>query len=279
MNVNQFKYTIASVMKYASLILAAFIALLPIVVILFASLKTNAEYANSSPLAPPANWLNFANYAKAFVDGNMLVGFKNTIIILIISIVGATLTGSMIAYVLDRFKFNGKKIMVAAFLLATLIPSVTTQVATFQIINALDLFNTRWAAIVMYLGTDIIAVYIFLQFLGSISSALDESAMLDGASYFTIYWKIILPLLKPAIVTVIIVKGVNIYNDFYTPFLYMPKTDLQVISTALFKFKGPFGSQWEVISAGIMIAIIPTMIIFLLLQKYIYNGFAQGSVK
>jgi len=277
--VTQLKYTLASVVKYASLVLAAFIALLPIVVILFASLKTNAEYATRSPLAPPANWLNFANYAKAFVDGNMLVGFKNTIIILVISIIGATLTGSMIAYVLDRFKFKGKKIMVAAFLLATLIPSVTTQVATFQIINALDLFNTRWAAIVMYLGTDIIAVYIFLQFLGSISSALDESAMLDGASYFTIYWKIILPLLKPAIVTVIIVKGVNIYNDFYTPFLYMPKTDLQVISTALFKFKGPFGSQWEVISAGIMIAIIPTMIIFLLLQKYIYNGFAQGSVK
>lgn len=274
----QLKYTLASVVKYASLVIAAFIALLPIVVILFASLKTNAEYATSSPLAPPANWLNFANYTKAFVDGNMLVGFKNTIIILIISIIGATLISSMIAYVLDRFKFKGKKIMVAAFLLATLIPSVTTQVATFQIINALDLFNTRWAAIVMYLGTDIIAVYIFLQFLGSISSALDESAMLDGASYFTIYWKIILPLLKLTIVTVIIVKGVNIYNDFYTPFLYMPKTDLQVISTALFKFKGPFGSQWEVIS-GIMIAIIPTMIIFLLLQKYIYNGFAQGSVK
>ncbi|MGR6546457.1 carbohydrate ABC transporter permease [Paenibacillus tundrae] len=276
---HQVKYTLASFVKYASLILAAFIALLPIVVILFASLKTNAEYAATSPLTPPANWLNFANYSRAFVDGNMLVGFKNTIIILLISIVGATLTGSMIAYVLDRFKFKGKKIMVAAFLLATLIPSVTTQVATFQIINALDLFNTRWAAIVMYLGTDIIAVYIFLQFLGSISSALDESAMLDGASYFTIYWKIILPLLKPAIVTVIIVKGVNIYNDFYTPFLYMPKDSLQVISTALFKFKGPFGSQWEVISAGIMIAIIPTMIIFLLLQKYIYNGFAQGSVK
>ncbi|MGD0033970.1 carbohydrate ABC transporter permease [Paenibacillus illinoisensis] len=276
---HQLKYTLASLFKYASLLLAAFIALVPIVVVLFASFKTNAEYATSSPLAPPANWLNFANYTKAFVDGNMLIGFKNTIIILIISIVGATLTGSMIAYVLDRFKFKGKKIMVAAFLLATLIPSVTTQVATFQIINALDLFNTRWAAIVMYLGTDIIAVYIFLQFLGSISNALDESAMLDGASYFTIYWKIILPLLKPAIVTVIIVKGVNIYNDFYTPFLYMPKTDLQVISTALFKFKGPFGSQWEVISAGIMIAIIPTMIIFLLLQKYIYNGFAQGSVK
>lgn len=166
-----------------------------------------------------------------------------------------------------------------AFVLATLIPGVTTQVATFQIVNSLGLFNTRWAAIILYLGTDIIAVYIFLQFLDSISKSLDESAMIDGASYFTIYWKIILPLLKPAIVTVIIVKGVNVYNDFYTPFLYMPKTDLQVISTALFKFKGPYGSQWEVISAGIIIAIIPTVIAFLALQKHIYNGFAQGSVK
>lgn len=79
--------------------------------------------------------------------------------------------------------------------------------------------------------------------------------------------------------TVIIVKGVNIYNDFYTPFLYMPGENLQVISTALFKFKGPYGSQWEVICAAIMITIIPILVAFIALQKYIYNGFAQGSVK
>ncbi|WP_179030952.1 carbohydrate ABC transporter permease [Paenibacillus kribbensis] len=273
------KRTLASSIKYAALLLGAFVALLPIVVILFASLKTKAEYAATSPLTPPVNWLNWANYTKAFVNGNMLTGFVNTAFILLVSIIGATLTGSMIAYILNRFKFKGKSLMLGAFLLATLIPGVTTQVSTFQIINKLELFNTPWAAILLYLGTDIIAVYIFLQFLDSIAVALDESAMLDGASYLTIYWRIILPLLKPAIVTVIIIKGVNIYNDFYTPFLYMPKTSLQVISTALFKFKGPYGSQWEVISAGIIIAIIPTLIAFLSLQKYIYNGFAQGSVK
>ncbi|MGG1616223.1 carbohydrate ABC transporter permease [Paenibacillus sp. NRS-1782] len=273
------KRTLANGIKYAALLLSAFVALLPIIVILFASLKTKAEYAATSPLTPPNNWFNWANYAKAFVNGNMLTGFVNTAFILIISIIGATLTGSMIAYILNRFKFKGKSLMLGAFLLATLIPGVTTQVSTFQIINKLELFNTPWAAILLYLGTDIIAVYIFLQFLDSIAVALDESAMLDGASYLTIYWRIILPLLKPAIVTVIIIKGVNIYNDFYTPFLYMPKTSLQVISTALFKFKGPYGSQWEVISAGIIIAIIPTLIAFLALQKYIYNGFAQGSVK
>lgn len=273
------KYTAGSVFKYLTLILGALAALIPIVVVLFASLKTGPEYASTGPLTLPEDWFNFSNYTKAFVDGKMLLGFKNTIFILVISLAGATLTGSMMAYILSRFKFRGSKLLIGAFLLATLIPGVTTQVATFQIINSLHLFNTHWAPIVMYLGTDIIAVYIFLQFLDSISESLDESAMLDGASYWTIFTRIILPLLKPAIVTVIIVKGVNIYNDFYTPFLYMPKSDLQVMSTALFKFKGPYGSQWEVICAAIMIAIIPTLIIFTALQKYIYNGFAQGSVK
>ncbi|NGZ75335.1 carbohydrate ABC transporter permease [Saccharibacillus alkalitolerans] len=274
-----FRYTAASIVKYASLIIGALAALVPIVVVLFASLKTGAEYGSTGPLTPPSNWLNFDNYTKAFVNGKMMVGFMNTMIILVVSIVGATFTGSMIAYILSRFQFRGKKLLLGAFLLATLIPSVTTQVATFQIINDLNLFNTRLAPIVLYLGTDIIAVYIFLQFLDTIAVSLDESAMLDGASYFTIYFRIILPLLLPAIVTVVIIKGVSIYNDFYTPFLYMPKTSLQVISTALFKFKGPYGSQWEVICAAIIITIIPTLIAFLSLQKYIYNGFAQGSEK
>ncbi|GIQ70515.1 sugar ABC transporter permease [Xylanibacillus composti] len=272
-------YTVMSVFKYFTLILGAFAALLPLIVVLFTSLKSRAEMARSTALSPPENWLNFANYRKAFVDGNMLVGFMNTVIILAISIVGAILIGTMIAYILSRFEFFGSKAIMGLFLLATLIPSVTTQVATFQIINDLGLFNTRAAAIVLFMGTDIISVYIFIQFISQISQQLDESAMLDGASYLTIFARIILPLLKPAIATVLIVKGVNIYNDFYIPFLYMPKTELQVVSTALFKFKGPYGTQWEIISAGIMIAILPTLIVFLSLQKYIYNGFTQGAVK
>ncbi|QGH33885.1 ABC transporter permease subunit [Gracilibacillus salitolerans] len=273
------KYAAGSILKYGSLILGVIVALLPILVVFFASFKTGAEYTTTGPLTPPSDWTNFDNFKRAFVEGNMLNGFKNTVIILVISIIGTTLIGSMVAFVLNRFKFRGSKLILGAFLLATLIPGVTTQVATFQIVNGLGLFNTMWAAIVLYLGTDIIAIYIFLQFMNSISVSLDESAMLDGASYFTIYTKIILPLLKPAIVTVIIVRGIFVYNDFYTPFLYMPKTDLHVISTALFKFQGPYGSEWEVICAGIMLAIIPTFIAFISLQKHIYNGLTSGSVK
>lgn len=269
----------AAFIKHFTLILGVVFALLPLTVILFSSFKTSEEYNSTSALQLPENWLNFDNFIRAFVEGNMLTGFVNIAIILAISLVLTTLTGSMVAFILDRFRFRGRGILLAAFLLAVLIPSVTTQVATFQIITNLGLFNTRLAAIVLYMGTDIIAVYIFMQFLKNISVSLDESAMLDGASYFSIYWKIILPLLRPAIVTVIIVRGVHIYNDFYTPYLYMPKQELAVISTALFRFQGPMGSSWEVISAGIIIVIIPTVVIFLLLQKHIYNGITQGSVK
>ena len=270
---------ILSTLKYATLLLGVFIALLPLVVVLLASLKTGQELTSTSLLSPPDNWLNFANYEKAFTQGRMMQGFINTSIILAISLTGTILLGTMAAYAIDRFNFRFRSVVIFLFLMATLVPGVTTQVATFQIVTSLGLFNTRWSVILLFLGTDIISIYIFIQFLRSISHEIDEAALMDGASYFTIYWRIILPLLKPAIVTVIIIKGVAIYNEFYLPFLYMPKQTLGVISTTLFKFKGPYGSQWEVISAGVMIAIIPTLIIFLALQKYVYNGLTQGSVK
>ncbi|MCG8512833.1 MAG: carbohydrate ABC transporter permease [Halanaerobiales bacterium] len=272
------KYVIFKLLKYLTLLLGSFAIIIPIIVVFFASFKTSEEYGRSGALALPESFLNLANYQKAFVDGNMLLGFLNTFIILFVAITGAIIIGTMVAFVLSRFTFRTRNLILGAFLLATLIPGITTQVATFQIINRLGVYNTRLATILLYLGTDIIAVYIFMQFINSIPVSLDESAMLDGASYLTIYSRIILPLLKPAITTILIIKGVGIYNNFYLPFLYMPRKDLQVVSTALFKFKGPYGSQWGVICAGIIIAIIPTLILFLALQKYVYNGFTQGSV-
>ncbi|RKP50061.1 carbohydrate ABC transporter permease [Cohnella endophytica] len=273
------KSTSAATFKYLTLILGVFFALAPLVVVLFASFKTSQEYHNTNSLTPPADWFNFDNYRTAFVKGNMLKGFKNTAIIMLVSLVGNMLIGTMIAYVLQRFTFKARGAIMAAFLFAALIPGVTTQVIVFKIVHALGLFNTMGSAITLYMGTDIIGIYIFIQFMDNISTQLDESAMLDGASYFTIFSRIIFPLLAPAIVTMVIIKGIGIYNDFYIPFLYMPDPDLRTISTSLFAFKGPFGSHWETICAAVMLIIVPTVIAFLALQKYIYNGFTQGAVK
>lgn len=271
------KLTIGKVFQYLVLILGAVVALLPILVVFIGSFKSNNEFLSSNVLALPKSW-DFSNYKIAFVNGQMLLGFKNTLIIFVASMIGKLTLASMFAYAMSRFDFKLKKVILGLFMIAMLIPGITSQVATFQIINSLGLFNTIWAVILLNLGTDVISVYVFMQYLDEISISLDESAYLDGASHFGIFWRIILPNLKAPIVTMLIISGVGVYNDFYSPFLYMPDRNLKVISTALFAFKGPYGTNWPVILAGVIIVILPILIVFLSLQKYIYNGVA-GSVK
>ncbi|MEV7438139.1 carbohydrate ABC transporter permease [Streptomyces griseoviridis] len=265
---------------HLSLTGAAVVVLLPLGVVFLTSLKTPKEMADDSgALTLPDDPLNLHNYVTAFRDGHMLLSFANTAFILVFAIGGTVLIGSMTAYAIDRFRFRLKKLVVALFLLAALVPGVTTQVATFQIVNSFGMFDTRWAPIALYMGTDIVSIYIFLQFVRSIPTSLDEAARLDGANAFRIYRTIIFPLLRPAVATVVIVKGIAVYNDFYIPFLYMPSEDLGVISTSLFRFRGPFGAHWETISAGAILVILPTLVVFLCLQRFIYNGFMRGATR
>ena len=209
----------------------------------------------------------------------MATGFINTAIILVVSLAATIMTGTMTAYVLNRFQFRGRNLIKGLFLIASLIPSITMQMSIFQIIVGMGVYNTRLATIILFAGTDIISIYIFLQFLEGIPYTLDEAAIVDGASFPRIFTTIIIPLLKPAIVTVIIIKGIGFYNEFYTPYLYMKDKSLQVISTSLYAFQGPYGTQWEVICAACIITMLPTLIIFLLLQKHIYSGLTMGAVK
>ncbi|MFF7766031.1 carbohydrate ABC transporter permease [Streptomyces massasporeus] len=271
---------VTRVLVYLSLITATAVVLLPLAAVFLTSLKTEKEMAaGSGALALPGDPLNFDNYMTAFQDGRMLSAFANTAIILVVAIGGTVLIGSMTAYAIDRFRFRFRTSVLALFLVAALVPGVTTQVATFQIVNSFGMFDSLWAPIALYMGTDIVSIYIFLQFVRSIPVSLDESARIDGANAFTVYRKVIFPLLKPAIATVVIVKGITVYNDFYIPFLYMPSEDLGVISTSLFRFKGPFGAHWETISAGAILVIVPTLAVFLFLQRFIYNGFTRGATK
>ena len=271
------KITVGKCFQYLVLIAGAIVALLPILVVFIGSFKSSQEFLTSGVLELPKS-LDFSNYKTAFINGQMLLGFKNTLIIFVVSMLGKLTLASMFAYAMSRFDFRLKKPILTLFVLAMLIPGITSQVATFQIINSLGLFNKIWSVILLNLGTDVISVYVFLQYLDEIPVSLDESAFLDGAGYFGIFWRIILPNLKAPIVTMIIISGVGVYNDFYSPFLYMPDRNLKVISTALFAFKGPYGTNWPVILAGVVIVILPILIVFLTLQKYIYNG-VSGAVK
>ena len=267
-----------SVAKYAVLVFACLIVIVPLVVVLLGSLKTHDDFLSSGAFDLP-QVIELTNFQTAFIQGDVMRGLINTAIILVFSCVGTIITGTMTAFVVQRFSMAFTKMVKAVFLVAALLPNISMQVTVFQIVHTLGLYDTLAAPIILYIGTDIVSIYIFIQFLENISVSLDESAILDGCSYPRVYWSIILPMLRPAIATVLVIKFVSIYNDFYTANLYMPSDGLEVVSTALYRFIGPYGSKWEIIFAGVIICIIPTLIIFLSMQKFIYSNLVSGSVK
>ena len=274
----KFTRAVFQALKYAVLIFCCFLVIVPLVVVLIGAFKTHDEYISTGLFDLPSV-PQFENFKIAFINGRVMQGLVNTIIILAVSCFGTIITGTMTAFVLQRFRTIFTRGVKAVFLFASLLPNISMQVTVFQIVSKLGLYDSLAAPCVLYIGTDIISIYIFMQFLDNISLSLDESAFLDGAGYPRIYWSIILPLLRPAIATVLVIKFVSIYNDFYTPNLYMPSRELGVVSTALYRFIGPYSAQWEIIFAGIIICIIPTLIIFLCLQKSIYSNLVTGSVK
>lgn len=190
------------------------------------------------------------------------------------------MTGAMLAYVLNRFKFPGNGLIRNLFLFATLLPGIAMQVSVYQIMYTLHLINSLPGYMILMMGTDVISIYIFIQFFENISVSLDESAIMDGCTYFGVFFRILLPLLKPAIVTVMILKGVSVYNEYYTANLYLQdKSRFVTVATSLFKFTGPLGNQYNYICAGVIITMLPALIVFILCQKQIYSGLTQGAVK
>lgn len=266
--------------KYSSLCFASFCALLPLISCVVTAFKTADEYANTNVMTMPKNWLYFENFKTVWKKANMGTAFLNSVIILIVVLIGSILFSSMLAYVLNRFKFSGNGLIRSLFLFATLIPGVAMQVTVYQIMYSLHLINNLGGYIILLMGTDIISIYIFLQFFDNLSTSLDESAILDGCSYFGVFFKILLPLLKPAIITCMILKGVITYNEYYMANLYLQdKAKLQVVATSLYTFTGPIGNQYNYICAGVIITMLPALIVFIIFQKQIYSGLANGAVK
>lgn len=274
------KETLWIIVKYLSLTLGAFISVLPVVVCVITAFKTPEEYANTNVMTLPQSWTYFENFVQAWKQANMGLAFRNSLIVLVFVLLGSVFTGSMIAYILSRFKFMGNGLIRSLFLFASLLPGIAMQVSVYQIMYTLGWINFLPGYIIMMCGTDIISIYIFIQFFENISPALDESAIMDGCTYFGVFFRILFPLLKPAIVTVMILKGVGVYNEYYTANLYLQnKNKLVTVATSLFKFTGPLGNQYNYICAGVIITMIPALIIFISCQKQIYSGLTQGAVK
>lgn len=250
------------IVRYVILVLASLFVIIPLVPLVFMAFKTGREYTETSVLAPPSNWLNFYNFAYAIRVGELGKALLNTVIILGISLAVQILFTCMVSYVLHRFEFKGRKVVKTLFTLTMFIPAVTTQTVIFRMMYSVGLVNSMWSVVILYSGVGIIGIYIMLNLLDSISKELDEAALIDGAGYFYIFWKIVFPLLKPACTTLLILNGIGLYNDFYIPNLYLNK-EVQTFTVALYKFFGSMSTPFEIVAAAILIGIVPIGIVFL----------------
>lgn len=270
---------IAQIVKQLICIAMVVIVVTPILLTLFASLKTKADMVNTSPLTLPLSSATLENYAEVFGNKYLLIGFKNTLIILVVSILFNVMLGTVTAFIIERFQFRGKKLIVGMFFVGMLVPTFVTEIARFKIINSLGLYNTLGAPIVIYIASDLMQLYIYRQFISTIPQALDESALLDGCNYFQLFGRIIFPLLAPATATVVIIKAITIINDMYIPYLYMPKNKLRTLTTFLMDYANAQQGSWQSLAAGIVIIMLPTILIYVFFQRYILAGVAAGAVK
>lgn len=267
-------------LHYAVLTFAAFLVFAPLYIAFISSFKKPIEMLRGEKTDWPQQFGQLENYA-AFIDrGNVGTAFFNTGLVIVLSLAILILIGTMAAYVIDRFRFPGRRLILVLYIIVMAIPPITTQVSLYQVMLWLGLVNTKWALVALYSGADIVSLYIFITFLGSISKELDESARIEGASYFQIYWKIILPLMVPAISTVVILRSIHIYNDFILPYLYTPRVEQSTVSMLLFQANGLLSSATEaILMAGTMIVIAPMLVTFLVLQRQIVSGMMRGAVK
>lgn len=168
-NMAKVKKVVWAIVKYVSLLLGAFVSVLPVVVCIITAFKSPEEYAETNVMDLPKSWTYFKNFTEAWDQANMALAFRNSIIILVCVLFFAILTGSMLAYILDRFKFFGNGLIRNLFLFASLLPGIAMQVSVYQIMYQLGWINNIAGYIVLMCGTDVISIYIFIQFFENIS--------------------------------------------------------------------------------------------------------------
>jgi raffinose/stachyose/melibiose transport system permease protein len=273
----QLKY-LQTALLYLIFGIIVLIIITPIAITVFAAFKTKEQIAHDFPLIPPVQ-LYLDNFFVVFDKGNLITGYFNSFLIVIITLIINTLLASMVSYCLSRFNFRLKKFFLALFMLGMLLPIYVTEVSRFGVIQALHLYNTRWAAILIYSAADLMQIFIYLQFINQIPKEIDESAFLDGCSYYQIYFRMILPLSIPAMATLWILKSVEIINDMYIPYLYMPSNKLVTVTTAIMRFAGTRFARWEYMAAAILLVMAPTVLLYLFLQDKIIKGISAGAIK
>ena len=252
------------------------ILLAPLLLILFNSLKTGKAAADMSLTLPtPLEW---SNYALVIEKGKLGTTFLNSMLYSVCSVLLCTLLCTMAAYVLSRNRRKLHNFLYLFVVLGIAIP--INYIPLIKVMQTLKLMNTRAGIILLYTATQIpFNVFLIHSFVSKISPEIDEAAVIDGASPAALFFRIVMPLLKPVLVTVMVLTFLNTWNEFVMPLYFLNSSDKWPMTLAVYNFFGMYFKDWNLVCADIVLTSAPVIIIYLLGQKYIVSGMTAGAVK
>lgn len=262
------------------LCLGAFVCLFPFFWLVRTSLMDLREIYQQPPLfwSKDPHWENFrAIFSEDFPFFHYV---RNTLLIMIPVTIGTLLTSSMAAYAFSRLRFKGKKVWFTLVLATMMLPGAVTLIPGFMMWNTLGLIDTYWPLIIpSFFGGGAFNIFLLRQFIMGIPRELDEAAYMEGAGHFWVYFKIILPLLRPGLVVVTVFTVLNTWNDFMGPLIILYSPEKFTLALALQQFTGSYGSSYGVVMAGALVTTIPAVLLFLFCQRYFIDGMVMSGLK
>ena len=267
------------VILYIFLFLVTVTWMVPIIVALLTSLRTNAELMSQGFLALPKT-INISSYFEAWARGGLHNYLPNSFIITLPSLVLTLLLSSLSAYALARFRFKGNLALYFLFVGGTMIPFQILLLPVFQLSDWMGIYNTYWALIAIHTAFQLgFCTFVLRNYMMTVPVQIMESARIDGCSEIGIWWRMMIPLTLPAFAAVATLEFTWIFNDYIWPLVLIRSADKMPVTSGLAILQGQYVQDWTVIISGALMATIPTLIVFIFLQRFFIAGLTLGSNK
>ncbi len=278
MKSNHRRLPIWSVAQWLLLSVVSVVTIIPIIVTLYSSFKSNTDFFYNT-WSLPTTW-HFNNYADAWNQGSMGRYFINSVVVtgggVAVNLLGAT----PLAYALARFRFRFNGVIYFFVVGGLIAPTQLVGISLLQWIKTLGLFNSYWSLILPYAAFGMpVSILILTGFFRQLPRELEDAGYIDGANSWQVFLLVLLPLIRPAVATVIIFNGIGIWNDFFLPLVLAYSPDIQTLPLGLYTLFGAYSTDWGTVFAAVMIASLPAMVAYFFLTKQFISGLSAGAVK
>lgn len=258
----------------------AVIALFPVLLILINSLKTKKAIFRQPLEFPTSETLDLVGYSTVLQQGNFPLYFWNSLFVTGASLCLILLFGAMAAFALSEYRFRGNRLMGLYMALGIMIPIRLGTVGILRLMVTTDLVNTHWALILVYTAQGLpLAIFILSEFMSTVSSDLKSAGRIDGLSEYSIFFRLVLPLIRPAMATVAVFSMIPIWNDLWFPLILAPAEHTKTLTLGAQVFVGQYSNNWNAILAAMALAVIPVLILYTLFSRQLIRGLTSGAVK